>query len=555
VIAHETAHRWFGDLVTMRWFTDVWMKEVFANFMAGKIVEPSFPDVNHRLRFYLAHHAAAYSIDRTAGANPIRQPLDNLNDAGSLYGPIIYEKAPIVMRQLELLIGEEAFRNGLREYLSAHRFGNATWTDLIAVFDRLSPLDLRAWSRAWVEQPGRPTIEARRGSDGRTITVSQRDPAPGRGLVWTERVGLTTVAKGATGRTAVSLAGRDTSFTLASQPDLILLGSDGVGYGRFVLDSASRRFLLERIERLSDPVERAVGWNLLWEDLIDGLVPAAAFLETAQRALATEPDELVDQQILGRIQDAFWRYSSDSARRSTAPSLEAVLWHQLERAPTPGRKAAYFEALGSVTLTPEGGTKLERIWRDQRPPAGLILGEGQYTTLAERLALRDSSGSGAILDQEEKRITNPDRVARFQFVRRALSTDRAVRDSLFGSFRDPVVRRRESWVLEANGYLHHPLRAASAVDYIRPSLDLLEEVKRTGDIFIPTGWLQSTLGGHNSARAADIVARFLEERPDLPPRLRAKLLQTADELFRAARIVDGWKGRGSSSPVSPAPPP
>src|SRR6187549_1707521 len=107
VIAHETAHMWFGDLVTMQWFNDVWMKEVFANFMAAKIVNPSFPEVNHELRFLLSNYPQAYQIDRTAGSNPIRQPLANLDEAGQLYGAIIYQKAPIVMRQLEMIVGEK----------------------------------------------------------------------------------------------------------------------------------------------------------------------------------------------------------------------------------------------------------------------------------------------------------------------------------------------------------------------------------------------------------------------------------------------------------------
>ena len=112
---------WFGDLVTMNWFDDVWMKEVFANFMAAKIVNPSFPEVDHDLRFLMANHPAAYGVDRTAGANPIRQPLENLREAGTLYGAIIYQKAPIVMRQLEARVGEDTFRDGLREYLRRPR--------------------------------------------------------------------------------------------------------------------------------------------------------------------------------------------------------------------------------------------------------------------------------------------------------------------------------------------------------------------------------------------------------------------------------------------------
>ena len=138
----------------MKWFDDVWLKEVFANFMAAKIVNPTFPDIDHELRFFLQHYPSAYDVDRTAGTNPIRQTLDNLKDAGSLYGPIIYQKAPIVMRQLEQMLGPDVLRDGLREYLTRFAFGNATWTDLIEILDARTGEDLAAWSRAWVEQAG-----------------------------------------------------------------------------------------------------------------------------------------------------------------------------------------------------------------------------------------------------------------------------------------------------------------------------------------------------------------------------------------------------------------
>jgi len=95
--------------------------------MAAKIVNPAFPSINHELRFLFAHYPAAYDVDRTAGTNEIRQPLANLDEAGTLYGAIIYQKAPIVMRQLETLVGAEPFQDGLREYLKAHAFGNASW--------------------------------------------------------------------------------------------------------------------------------------------------------------------------------------------------------------------------------------------------------------------------------------------------------------------------------------------------------------------------------------------------------------------------------------------
>ncbi len=191
-IAHETSHMWFGDLVTMKWFDDVWMKEVFANFMAGKIVEPSFPGVNHQLRFLYDNYPAAYGIDRTPGANPIRQPLANLDEAGSLYGAIIYNKAPIVMRQLEAILGATGLRDGLRDYLKQYAMGNASWTDLVRLLDARTPVDLSAWSHAWVDEPGRPTVRVEpQVENGRfdRVVLEEADPLK-RGLVWPEALTL-----------------------------------------------------------------------------------------------------------------------------------------------------------------------------------------------------------------------------------------------------------------------------------------------------------------------------------------------------------------------------
>ncbi|WP_432709141.1 M1 family aminopeptidase [Pedobacter sp.] len=126
LISHEIAHMWFGDLVTMKWFNDVWMKEVFANFMANKVTEKLMGTPTFNLRFLQDHYPAAYGVDRTRGANPIRQQLDNLQDAGTMYGNIIYHKAPIMMMQLEKLMGPEPFQKGIREYLKKYAYQNAT---------------------------------------------------------------------------------------------------------------------------------------------------------------------------------------------------------------------------------------------------------------------------------------------------------------------------------------------------------------------------------------------------------------------------------------------
>lgn len=536
LIAHETAHMWFGDLVTMRWFNDVWMKEVFANFMAAKIAGPAFPDINLDLRFFQAHHPAAYGVDRTAGANPIRQELENLREAGSLYGAIIYQKAPVVMRQLEELVGDSTLREGLRRYLGEFQFGNATWTDLIVILDEMTETDLSAWSQAWVQEPGRPQISAT-WTDSR-IVVRQEDPDSTRARLWHQPIVLALGLADSVVLERVEL--RDAEAVLpwprGERPRFILPGADGVGYGRFALDSMSRAWLLAGIPSLADPVHRAVAWQGLQEEMLDGRLPPRQLLDAALRAIPSEPEELLVSQLLGVLRGTYWRFLGSAERLAVAPEVERVLWRELERAPTAGRKGAYFGAIQGMTLTEGGVARLERIWRRAETVPGLPLTEPQFTGLAEALAIRGVPNAQAILDEQEARITNPDRLARFQFIRPAFSPDPAVRDSLFASFQSVEQRRRESWVLDAMSTLHHPLRAEVMRHQIRPALELVEVIQQTGDIFFPLRWMNALLDGHRSPEAADIVREFLAEHTDLPPRLRGKLLQAADELFRVAEM-------------------
>jgi len=154
--------------------------------------------------------------------------------------------------------------------------------------------------------------------------------------------------------------------------------------------------------------------------------------------------------------------------------------------------------------------------------------------MALDLAVRSVPAAAAILQEQRTRFMNPDRKARFEFVMPALSDQQETRDAWFDSLKDVKNRRREPWVLEGLQYLHHPLRAASSEKYIRPSLDLLIEIQRTGDIFFPTRWMNATLGDHNTRSAATAVREFLSHQKDYPIRLRRIILQAADELFRAA---------------------
>ena len=539
VIAHETAHMWFGDLVTMRWFDDVWMKEVFANLMAAKIVNPSFPEVNHDLRFLLAHYPGAYQVDRTAGANPIRQDLANLEEAGQLYGPIIYQKAPIMMRQLEAIVGEGAFRSALREYLRTFMFGNATWLDLVRLLDARTPENVAAWSRAWVEQRGRPVFtSALRTSGGRVsrLTLTMSDPLARR-LIWPQRLRLGIGHPG--GVREVPLYVNQTPVRVREAeglpaPLFILPNAGGLGYGMFVLDESSRTYLLGHIETIADPLTRGSAWVTLWDNVLEAHIPAGAFLDTVVRALPGETDEQNVQRVLAYATTVFWRHLESEDRMRRGPALEAMLRAGVERAATSSAKAAWFAGYRDVALSPAALRWVEALWRRKDEVPGLSLAEADEIAMALELAVREVPAWREILQAQYERIENPDRKARFAFVMPALTADPAVREEVFARLRRVENRRREPWVVESLRYLNHPLRAAHAVRFIRPGLELLREVQRTGDIFFPARWTDALLGGHRSREAADAVRDFLASELQYPLRLRWTILTSADGLFRVA---------------------
>ncbi len=545
LIAHETTHMWFGDLVTMNWFDDVWTKEVFANFMAAKIVHPSFPAVNHDLRFFLAHHNTAYGVDRSAGANPIRQPLENLKEAGSLYGPIIYQKAPVIMRQLERLVGADRFRDGLREYLQTFRYGNATWPDLIDILDRRADAGLAAWSAVWVEEPGRPVVAIERLDDTERIgddrlRVSQRDPHD-QGRLWPQQLELLLSYDDRDVRMPVSLSGASASLGWPdpARPNFVLPNATGIEYGYFRLDPGSVDYLMSHLPNLEDPLTRGIAWVTLWDGVLEGEIAPTAWFELLLRGLTTETVEQNTQRVLGYLGTTFWGLLDDDRRGAVAPRLETALWFALAEAASPTLKAAYFRAWRRIVLSDSGLERMRRIWAQQEDVPGVPLAEPDFTALAEGLAVRGVAGADSILAQQAERIENPDRLARFTFVRPSLSADPGVREQFFEGLGDPANREREPWVLAALGYLHHPLRATHARRFILPSLELLDEIQRTGDIFFPSGWLGATLGGHRSAAAADTVRGFLTGLgEDYPPRLQEKILQSADMLFRSVDIAN-----------------
>jgi aminopeptidase N len=535
VLAHETAHQWFGDLVTMRWFNDVWMKEVFANFMADKIGNVTLKDNNYALKFLTDHYPLAYGVDRTPGANPIRQQLDNLQDAGSMYGNIIYHKAPIMMRQLERLMGEKAFQQGLRQYLKKYAYSNATWPDLISILDALTPADLVAWNKVWVNQPGRLKFSHQlKIANGKIIglNISQQGE-DGSKRFWPQYFELAFIYKDRIETIPVNMKASSVIVAAGKAvPDAIVFNSSGDGYGVFPVDAAAD------ITSLSNPVTRASGYINLYENMLSGKnTTPQKMLSFVQDAILKEKEELNLNILADYIGAIFWRFMPADKRVGMAAQVENTLWQAMEQASTPNTKKLLFKAYCGIALSKAAQDKVFDIWKQKQAPAGVTLVEEDYTSLATGLAVRNYTDYQSILNEQLTRIQNTDRKDRLKFLMPSLSNDVAVRDAFFASLKDKANRAKESWVAMALGNMHHPLRAAQSEKYLPESLDWLADIQRTGDIFFPQAWLQSSFNWYQTPTAAAVVSKFLKDNPNYNPKLKAKILQSTDNLFRAVKLV------------------
>ena len=471
LIAHETAHLWFGDLVTMPWFDDVWLKEVFANLMAEKILAEDWPDDASALRFYLAHYPAAYDIDRTGGAHPIRQHLENLDRAGDLYGPIVYQKSPIAFRELESRMGAELFRDAVRQYLGRWKWETASWPDLLACCEAASGEPLGAWSRQWFDTAGRPAIA----------------PVNGR---W-----------------------RATSF------------------GHVRLDADTRTRLLDHIDETREGDARAASWLALWESVSDGVLEPDAYLKAVLRSLGAESEPPLVAHLLGSLRRVFWRWLRPDGRAAAARAVEQACREGLAGSAGAPHARMWLTAVRDLTTTPETVAWLRAVWSGQERTTAGALSEPDQIAIAETLAVLDGEHAETVLHEQLARIVDPERRARLEYLRPALSSSPASREAMLTRLRSAELRRPESWALDAVAYLHHPVREVHAVLLLRPSLELLPDVHRTGDIFLPRRWAHATLRGHSSRAAAEAVQACLGTLP-LSSHLRRLVLEAADDLLR-----------------------
>lgn len=545
LISHETSHMWFGDLVTMEWFSEVWLKEVFANFMTDKIIEPNYPEIDFDLSFLMAHYPSAYSVDRTIGANAITQQLPNLNGAGALYGGIIYHKAPIVMRQLEDIVGAKHLQIAIERYLKEFSYGNATWDQLIdiiiSVEDNIESKKelemLKEWSRVWIYEAGMPIISSEERSvdsasaDSVVISFNQTDPL-GESRIWSQRLNPYVVYQDGTSE-IFSVEVGDSIKTKGGVVATIPNGK-GQAYGSIELSESSVEWLLNSVESIDNNVTRASAYLTLYENMLNGGVAPVEMIGMLNRSIKGESSTLILTQIAGYIKSIFWISLNESERAQVAELIEQTILDQINIRDNLGEKRLLFKSWVSIVTTPEGINRLSAIVESGADSVEWIpelsITERERIVMGYELAVRSDVEAEEIMSSLISTIESQDRVKEVKFIAPALSSNLDVRRALFSSLKIEENRAQEPWVGTALKYLNHPLRASLSEEFIIDAVALGPEIQETGDIFFPTNWFSSMFWGHTSMAVKDRVMEYLDSNPDYPYQLKLKLLQAIDHI-------------------------
>ena len=547
LVLHELTHQWFGDLVTMRWFDDLWLKEGFAQYMAYRALQDLDPASNPWKHMYEEMKPLAYGIDETEGTTPIFQDIPNLKDAKSAYGAIVYQKAPSILKALQFKLGETAFRDGLRSYLKQHAYGNAQWSDLVAALIASSGQDVHAWANGWVLQRGMPEIRTAWSCDAKGrlqhVTLSQADVL-NDGHRWPiANEVLLAYAGRAPERVRVEWAAASVDvpgLRGRACPQYVFANGGDQAYGRFLLDAKSEaavKTALQSRTAAPDPLLQTMLWGALWENVHTARSAPRGYVTLALQDLPQQTDETLARLQYARVNGALQRYMSHAARPPLVAQFESVATDRMLHAPTPGLRLVAFRTLASAAETPAARGTLQSMLDGRTTIPGVDLRPLDRWSMVGRLIAVNDPAAPTRLAAEIKR-DNTDDGRKYAFAVQAGAPDAATKGRYFAMYQEPPAAagaQQEDWLSQSLGAFNNVRQSELTLPYLQRSLDQLPEIKRDRKIFYLGVWLGAFLGGQTSLQADAVVKQWLAQ-PGIDADLRRKVLENADPLERTVRI-------------------
>ncbi|WP_256795272.1 aminopeptidase N [Terrabacter sp. Ter38] len=348
-LLHEIAHLWFGNIVTMRWWDDLWLSEAFAEFASNWAAVEATRHTDARAVHLVVEKVKAYLADQGPSSHPIRQPAPDVAAAASGFDAITYAKGASALHQLMTYVGEPAFRAGLAAYLAKHAWGNSTLEDLMDAMATSSGRDLRGWQREWLDAAGTDDLFVERHGDLTELRASGPGRPPRRHVL---AVGAYRRHDEALERTAlvrVEVRGGRTPVDLPTDADLCLVNDEDLTFATVRLDPAAQEALVGLAADLPDPMSRAVAVTTLWNQLVAGDASAAEVVHAVTAVLAVETSHSLIEPYLTLAADMAELWCPDSAR-ATLTDLVAATCRRLAGDPDRRRVALRAHARTAADL-------------------------------------------------------------------------------------------------------------------------------------------------------------------------------------------------------------
>jgi aminopeptidase N len=389
-ILHEMAHMWFGDLVTMRWWDDLWLNESFATYAATLAQVSSTRWTEAWATFADSYKARACRQDQLPSTHPIAADIVDIRSMEVNFDAITYHKGASVLKQLVAAIGVDDFLAGLRRYFRRHAWGNTTLADLLKAVEEESGRSLTGWSGQWLETEGpntlRPDFSVDAGGRFTWFTVLQSASAD-HPTLRSHRIAIGLYDRSSAGlvrrrRVELDISGELTEvgeLMGEPQPDLLLVNDDDLTYAKVRLDPDSLRCMLSGIGEIADPVTQAVCWTIAWDMTRDAELPATDYVSLVLAGVSSVRNASIVRTLLEQARVAAQQYTNPAWRRAGLPALAGGLLN-LARAAEPGGEAqlAYVQAFATVANAP---THLEVV-------GGLLDGTGDLPGLVVDTDLR-----------------------------------------------------------------------------------------------------------------------------------------------------------------------
>jgi aminopeptidase N len=550
LVLHETCHQWFGDLVTMRWFDDLWLKEGFAQYMAYKALAELEPASNPWKHFYDDIKPLAYGIDETQGTTPISQHILNLKDAKSAYGAIVYEKAPAVLKQLNFFLGDEAFRNGLRIYLRQHAYANAEWADLIHAFETASDQvghhqDVQGWAAAWILRRGMPQVEVswscRQGKIAE-LTLHQQDVLKD-GYVWPISLELFAAEHGAAKPMVMRVDWNEANHVVNDAigqacPAYVFANYNDEAYGRFLLDPASETAMKPFVPA-GDALLHSMLWGALWENVRLARSAPRSFVDLALSNLPK--DEQADEALVriqgARVATALHSYMPTAAREALTPRVEVEFADEMLHNPKLDLRVVNFRAFTGIAETPTALGQVKDLLAGKLTIPGMTLKPlDRWNLVGHLIAMGDPDAER--LYAEEKSSDHSGEGQKYAYAVAAGSAAAEVKARYFDEYLHSQTIQ-EDWITQSLQPFNAWNQSTVTAPYLMRALNELPEVKQHRKIFFLGAWLGAFINGQDTLQscigAQTVVHAWLNDK-SIDPDLRLKVLEYSDALDKTVRI-------------------